>query len=69
MFPTLSLAHSMSPGFEVEQAFSPVFEKSYKLTNHYDFPAVYVITVHNKDMTVATDWKVEKEEYRLNSGN
>ena len=62
---TLSLGHSMSPGFEVEQAFTQTHNKSYFLTNDYNFPAVFTIQVFNQDWTKAKNWKVKKNEYKL----
>ena len=62
---TLSSGHSMSPGFEVEQSLSVVHEKTYTLTNEYDQPAVFSITVLNKDGSDATEWKADKYIYKL----
>ena len=62
---TLSSGHSMSPGFEVEQSLSVVHEKTYTLTNEYDQPAVFSITVLNKDESDATEWKADKYIYKL----
>ena len=62
---TLSSGHSMSPGFEVEQSLSVVHEKTYTLTNEYDQPAVFSITVLNKDESDATEWKANKYIYKL----
>ena len=60
LLPTLSSAHSMSPGFEVEYAVTTAHTKTYTITNDYDFPAVYKIEVFNKDFTPATDWRADK---------
>jgi hypothetical protein len=62
---TLSLGHSMSPGFEVEQSLSVVHAKTYILTNEYDQPAVFSITVLNKDGSPALEWKADKYIYKL----
>ena len=62
---TLSSGHSMSPRFEVEQSLSVVHEKTYTLTNEYDQPAVFSITVLNKDGSDATEWKADKYIYKL----
>lgn len=62
---TLSLGHSMSPVFEVEQAFTQTHYKSYFLTNNYDFPAVFSVQVFNADWTEAENWKAKKSEYKL----
>ena len=62
---TLSSGHSMSPGFEVEQSLSVVHEKTYTLTNEYNQPAVFSITVLNKDESDATEWKADKYIYKL----
>ena len=61
----LTFAHSMSPAFEVEQALTPVHTKVYTLTNEYDFPAVFTMSVLNKDGTEAEGWKTKKLVYKL----
>jgi len=65
LFPSLTLGHAMSPGFEVERTFSEVFTKEYELTNTYDFPAVYKVEVLNKDGSSAKGWKSDKVTYKL----
>jgi hypothetical protein len=65
LFPSLTLGHSMQPGFEVERTYEEIFNKSYELTNHYDFPAVYEVEVLNKDRTPAKGWKSDKVTYKL----
>jgi hypothetical protein len=67
--PTLTLAHSMSPGFETEYAVSSVYSKTYTVTNDYNFPATYEVQVFNKDMTPATDWKAEKYTFKIKPNN
>jgi hypothetical protein len=67
--PTLTLAHSMSPGFETEYAVSPVYSKTYTVTNDYNFPATYEVQVFNKDMTPADGWKAEKYTFKIKPNN
>ena len=66
VLPVISSAHMMSPGFQKHSVATPVFTTQYKLTNHYDHPAVYTVEVLNKDMTPATGWRAEKLNYKLN---
>ena len=61
----MTLAHSMSPGFEVEQALTAVHTKVYTLTNEYKHPAVFTMSVLNKDGSVADGWRVSKKTYKL----
>jgi hypothetical protein len=65
LLPTLSSAHSMSPGFETEYAPAPVFSKKYELENHYDFPVTLEVYVLNKDGSPAHGWRASKETYKL----
>jgi len=65
LLPTLSSAHSMLPGFEVEYAPAPVFTKTYELENHYDFPATLEVYVLNKDGSPAVGWRTDKETYKM----
>ena len=68
MVPTLSLAHSMSPGFEVDFALSKVHSKTYTLINEYnECNKVFKVEVFNKDWTPAEGWRTEKETYKLKS--
>lgn len=62
---SLSWGHTMSPGFESEWSLTETHRKVYVLTNKYETPAVYVVTVLNPDGTPATDWETKREEYRL----
>jgi len=61
----MALAHSMSPAFEVEQALTEVHSKVYTLTNKYNYPAVFTMSVLNKDGTLAEGWRVDKDTYKL----
>ena len=61
----MTLAHSMSPAFEVEQALTAVHTKVYTLTNEYKHPAVFTMSVLNKDGSVADGWRVSKKTYKL----
>jgi hypothetical protein len=65
LLPTLSLAHSMSPGFETEYTPAPVFSKKYELENHYDFPVTLEVYVLNKDGSPAYGWRTSKETYKM----
>ncbi len=65
LLPTLSSAHSMSPGFETEYAPAPVFTKKYELENHYDFPVTLEVYVLNKDGSPAYGWRTSKETYKM----
>lgn len=65
LLPTLSLAHSMSPGFETEYAPAPVFSKGYELENHYEFPVTLEVYVLNKDGSPAYGWRTDKETYKI----
>jgi len=65
ILPTLASAHSMSPGFETEYAVSDTFVKKYIVKNSYNFPATYKISVHNKDMTPAVQWKARKYTFKI----
>jgi hypothetical protein len=65
LLPTLSSAHSMSPGFETEYAPAPVFSKKYELENHYDFPVTLEVYVLNKDGSPAYGWRTSKETYKM----
>jgi len=70
MVPTLSLAHSMSPGFEVEYAITPTIKKTYTLTNEYnECDKVFKVEVFNKDWTPADGWRTKKDTYKLKSGS
>jgi hypothetical protein len=69
LLPTLSLAHSMSPGFETEYASNSVVTKTYELENHYEFPVTLEVYVLNKDGSPADGWKTEKNTYRITPGN
>ncbi len=63
--PTLTLAHSQSPGFETEYALNATAYKTYTLNNDYDFPAIYSVEVFTKDMTPAKDWKAKRNDFKL----
>lgn len=63
--PTFSLAHSQAPGFETEYAHTPTLYKTYKLTNNYDFPAVFNVEVFTKDMKPAAGWKAKRTYFKL----
>jgi len=65
ILPTLSSAHSMSPGFETEYAVGSALSKTYEIENHYNHPGTYVVEVFNKDMTPAVDWKSEKTTFKM----
>jgi hypothetical protein len=65
LLPTLSLAHSMSPGFETEYASNSVLTKTYELENHYEFPVTLEVYVLNRDGSPADGWRTEKETYRI----
>ena len=65
LLPTLSLAHSMSPGFETEYTSDEVMIKTYELENHYEFPVTMEVYVLNKDGSPANGWKTEKNTYRI----
>jgi hypothetical protein len=65
LLPTLSSAHSMSPGFETEYAPAPIFTKDYELENHYDFPMTLEVYVLNKDGSPAYGWRTDKETYKM----
>jgi hypothetical protein len=65
LLPTLSSAHSMSPGFETEYSPAPVFSKKYELENHYDFPVTLEVYVLNKDGSPAYGWRTSKETYKM----
>jgi RecG-like helicase len=66
ILPTLSSAHSMSPGFETEYAVSNTLYKTYTIENKYKFPATYKVEVFNKDMTPATHWKAKVDTFKMN---
>ena len=67
--PTSILAHSQEPGLETQYAFDATVYKTYKLTNDYDFPAVFTVDVFTKDMKPAQDWKGKKLEFKLMPGS
>ena len=63
--PTISLAHSFAPGFTTEYAQTEEIYKTYKLTNSYDFPAVFKVEVFTKDMKPAIGWKAKDTIFKL----
>lgn len=65
LIPSLGLAHSMQPGFEVEEATTLIHEKTYVLENAYTFPATFEVEVFNKDFTPAKGWRVSKTTWKL----
>jgi hypothetical protein len=69
LLPTLSSAHSMSPGFETEYAPAPVFTKRYELENHYKFPVTMEVYVLEKDGSPASGWRTDKPTYKLKPGS
>jgi hypothetical protein len=67
--PSLAMAHSMTPGYEVHGTLGRVFPMEYTLKNNYDFPAVFELEVFNKDYTPADGWRAPKTEFKLNPGS
>ena len=65
LIPALSWGHSMSPAFETDWSLTLTHNKTYTLTNNYDYPAVYGIEVFNRDGSIAEDWESERELYKL----
>ena len=65
LIPAVSWGHSMSPSFETDWSLTPTHNKTYTLTNNYDYPAVYGIEVLNRDGSIAEDWESERELYKL----
>jgi hypothetical protein len=69
ILPVLANAHSMSPGFESHYATQASFTTQYTLTNSYDFPVTLSIVVFNKDGSIADDWSVDKQHYKMLPGS
>ena len=66
---TFASAHSMSPGYEKERAYTMGHTKTYVLTNKYQHPITLKVEVFNKDMTPAKDYRIEKDTYKLTPGS
>jgi len=63
-------AHSQTPGYQKEMAYSETHSMVYEIKNEFDFPIVLKVNVFEKDgITPSTDWTIDRELFKMVPGS